>query len=84
MPRCPAGDLFGIKGRAWLALRDLPADERDAARALLRQLDFHADELRLIDADLGRAALARPEVLRLMTIPGIDATVALVDRRGGR
>jgi len=31
----------------------------------------------MIDADLGRVALARPEVLRLMTIPGVHATVAL-------
>ena len=43
----------------------------------MRQLDFHAEELRLIDTDLGQAALGRPEVLRLMTVPGIDATVAL-------
>src|SRR5881409_4011255 len=77
VPRCPAADLFGIKGRKWLAAQDLPADERAAAVALLRQLDFHAEELALIDADLGRAALTRPEVLRLMTIPGVDATVAL-------
>src|SRR3954471_1441932 len=48
-----------------------------AATALLRQLDFHAQELKLIDTDLGRVALDRPEVLRLMTVPGIDATVAL-------
>ena len=48
-----------------------------AATALLRQLDFHAEELRLIDTDLGQVALGRPEVLRLMTVPGIDATVAL-------
>jgi transposase len=77
VPRCPAADLFGIKGRAWLAGQALPADERAAAAALLRQLDFHAEELALIDADLGRAALDRPDVLRLMTIPGVDATVAL-------
>ncbi len=77
VPRCPAADLFGIKGRAWLTQQDLPADEQAAAAALLRQLDFHADELQLIDAELGQAALARPEVLRLMTIPGVDATVAL-------
>ena len=44
---------------------------------MLRQLDFHGEELRLIDTDLGQAALGRPEVLRLMTVPGIDATVAL-------
>ena len=43
----------------------------------MRQLDFHAEELRLIDTDLGQVALGRPEVLRLMTVPGIDATVAL-------
>jgi transposase len=77
VPRCPAADLFGIKGRAWLAAQDLPPDEQAAATALMRQLDFHAAELALIDADLGKAALARPEVLRLMTIPGVDATVAL-------
>jgi transposase len=77
VPRCPAADLFGRKGRRWLAQQDLPPDELAAATALLRQLDFHAEELRLIDTDLGQAALARPEVLRLMTVPGVDATVAL-------
>jgi transposase len=75
--RCPAADLFGIKGRRWLAEQDLPADERAAATALLRQLDFHADELALIDKDLAQAALRREDVRRLMTIPGVDATVAL-------
>jgi transposase len=77
VPRCPAADLFGIKGRAWLAEQDLPADEHAAVSALLRQLDFHAEELRLIDRDLGQVALDRPQVRRLMTIPGVDATVAL-------
>jgi transposase len=77
VPRCPAADLFGKKGRAWLAEQQLPADERRAAEALLRQLDFHAEELRLIDAELARVALKRPEVTRLMTIPGVDVTVAL-------
>src|SRR5688572_311320 len=28
--RCPAADLFGRKGRAWLAEQALPADERQA------------------------------------------------------
>jgi transposase len=75
--RCPAADLFGIKGRAWLAEQDLPPDEEAAAAALLRQLDFHADELALIDKDLALVALGREDVRRLMTIPGVDATVAL-------
>lgn len=33
--------------------------------------------MRLIDAELGRIGLARDDVKRLMTIPGVDATVAL-------
>jgi transposase len=77
VPRCPAADLFGHKGRAWLAEQELPLDERRAAEALLRQLDFHGQELKLIDAELARVALHRGEVKRLMTIPGVDATVAL-------
>jgi len=77
IPRCPAADLFGRKGRIWLAEQELPVDERQALEALLRQLDFHGEELGLIDADLAKVALARNEVKRLMTIPGIDATVAL-------
>src|SRR5213593_4220060 len=77
IPRCPAADLFGHKGRRWLAEQDLPTDERQAVEALLRQLDFHGEELKLIDAELARVALASAEVKRLMTIPGVDATVAL-------
>ena len=77
IPRCTAADLFGHKGRAWLAEQDLPLDERQAVEALLRQLDFHGEELRLIDAELARVALRRDDVKRLMTIPGVDATVAL-------
>jgi transposase len=77
IPRCPAADLFGHKGRAWLVEQDLPPDEQAAAVALLRQLDFHGEELRLLDTELGQVGLDRPEVLRLMSVPGIDATVAL-------
>jgi transposase len=77
IPRCPAADLFGIKGRCWLANQYLPPDEESAVEALLRQIDFHGQELRIIDAALGRIALEREEVKRLMTIPGIDATVGL-------
>jgi transposase len=75
--RCPAADLFGNTGRAWLATQDLPADEHQAVGALGRQLDFHGQELRIVDAELGRVGLERAEVRRLMTIPGVDATVAL-------
>src|SRR5579884_3443928 len=77
VPRPPVADLFGIKGRCWLANQALPADEELTVEALLRQLDFYGQELRIIDAELGRVALGREEVKRLMTIPGVDATIAL-------
>src|SRR4051794_4804531 len=77
IPRCPAADLFGHKGRRWLAEQELPADERQAVAALLRQLDFHGQELRIIEAELARVALGSDDVKRLITIPGVDATVAL-------
>src|ERR687890_1237412 len=77
VPRCPAADLFGKKGRAWLACQELPADERQAVGALLRQLDVHAEELALIDAALAKTALGCEDTRRLMTIPGVDVAVAM-------
>ncbi len=77
VPRCPAADLFGLKGRRWLAEQELPADERQAVAALLRQLDFHGEELRLIDTELARTALGCENTRRLMTIPGVDVTIAM-------
>jgi len=77
IPRCPAADLFGIKGRAWLAEQQLPDDERQAVIALLRQLDFHGHELALIDRELAKIALGCQDTKRLMTIPGVDVTVAM-------
>ena len=59
IPRCPFADLFGVKSRCWLANQRLPVDEEFAVEALLRQLDFHRQELRIIDAALGRIALER-------------------------
>jgi transposase len=77
LPRCPAADLFGHKGRRWLATQPLPDDEAVTVAALLRQLDFQGEELRLLDAALAEEALRRPDVLRLMTIPGVDMAVAV-------
>lgn len=43
--RPPAADLFGHRGRAWLAEQQLPLDERLTVDGCLRQLDFLAEEL---------------------------------------
>jgi transposase len=45
-------DLSGTAGRHWLSRQDLPADERSAVAALLRQLDFHGGELAVVDKEL--------------------------------
>jgi transposase len=76
-PTCPVSDLFGNAGRHWLGQQVLPVDERRSVEALMRQLDFHGDELRIVDRDLAVEALQDPAVARLMTIPGIDAIVAM-------
>lgn len=69
-------DLFGSRGRAWLAAQHLPPDEHQSIEASLRQLDFVDGELRLIDASIAEQALGCPAVRRLVTVPGVHATTA--------
>lgn len=77
VPPCPHADLFGPRGRAWLLAQPLPADERDALERHLREYDRLTDDLRVVERELARDALANPNVKRLMTIPGIDMVVAV-------
>lgn len=77
VPTCPHADLFSGVGRRWLAGRDLPADEQRSVDALIRQLDFHGDELREVERDIAVEAIDDPIIGRLMTVPGIDVTVAV-------
>lgn len=76
-PTPPVSDLFGKAGRHWLSRQELPADERSSVAALLRQLDFHGNELAVVDKDLAVEAVGDPVVGRLMTIPGVDAIAAI-------
>jgi transposase len=77
VPTCPHADLFSGVGRRWLANQDLPADEWRSVGALLRQLDFHGDELAEVERDIAIEAIDDPVVARLMTVPGIDVCVAM-------
>ena len=74
--RPPASDLFGIKGRAWLASQQLPPAEQETAAGCLRQIDFLDAEIAMIDAKLAALALESPDARRLMTIPGVDVAAA--------
>jgi transposase len=63
--RPAATDLFGVRGRRWLASLELAVDERQTINATLRQLDFLGGELAVIDRQLaqesgGRAAQEAP------------------------
>ena len=45
-------DLFGARGRRWLAEQDLPADEQETIAACLRQIEFLDGEIALIERAL--------------------------------
>ena len=77
VPPCPHADLFGSRGRAWLLAQPLPPDEGEAIARHLREHDRLSEDLRVVERELARDALADANVKRLMTIPGIDMVVAV-------
>src|SRR5271166_6500454 len=77
IPSCPHADLCGASGRAWLLEQVVPEDERLAIERHLREFDRLGEDLKIIERDLARSALADAAVQRLMTIPGVDMVVAL-------
>lgn len=74
---CPASDLFGKKGRAWLSTQPLPQDERLGVEQRLRMLDQLGKDLQEIEQPLAQAALGHHQIERLMTITGVNALIAL-------
>jgi transposase len=69
-------DAFGKAGREWLAGLELPIDERLTLDGCLRQVDFLDAEVAAIDREIAKQALTWPEVLRLMTVPGVNVQTA--------
>ena len=74
--RPPVKDAFGKGGRRWFATLELPVDERLTLDGCLRQVDFLDEEVAALDREIARQALAWPEVLRLMTVPGVNVHTA--------
>jgi transposase len=71
------GTLFSKRGRAWLEALPLAEDQR---RVILRhagELDRLGAELAELDKSIAQKALNDPQVRRLMTITGVNATVAM-------
>nr|WP_323072407.1 transposase [Mycetohabitans endofungorum] len=75
--RCPATDLFGRKGRAWLANQPLPADERMGVEQRLRELDRLGEDLKQIEQALAQSVLNDERLRNLLTITGVNAIVAI-------
>jgi transposase len=75
IPRCPH-DLFGQRGRHWLERQKLPDDERAAIGRHLRELDRLGEDLDALDRDIAQAVMNNPSVKRLLTITGVNLTVA--------
>jgi transposase len=76
VPPCPHADLFGGLGRAWLGRQTLPEDEAAAIGRHLRELDRLSEDLAVLDREVAQAASGDPGVRRLLTITGVNLTVA--------
>ena len=73
---CPHAELFGRLGRSWLGRQPLPSDELMAIDRHLRELDRLGEDLAVLDRELAQAATDDSAVKRLLTISGINLTVA--------
>ena len=72
----PCSDLFGIKGRRWLAGLELPLEERESVDAGIRHVEFLDAEIAAVERLIAQQALSWPEIRRLMTVPGVNLICA--------
>lgn len=75
--RCPATDLFGKKGRAWLGVQPLPLDERLGVEQRLRELDRLGEDLHEVEQALAQATIDGARLRLMLTITGVNTTVAI-------
>ena len=72
----PMSDVFGVKGREWLAGLELPVEETETVGGCLRHIEFLDGEIAAVDALVATEALGSPDALRLMTVPGVNVICA--------
>jgi transposase len=75
-PKAPCSDLFGVKGREWLAGLELPSEERESVDAAMRHIEFLDCEIKEVEKLIAQQALNWPEIQRLMTVPGVNVICA--------
>jgi transposase len=72
----PCSDLFGVKGREWLAAVELAPEERESVDAAMRHIAFLDSEIAAVEKLIAQQALSWPEIRRLMTVPGVNLICA--------
>jgi transposase len=72
----PFKDLFSKAGRLWLS--ELSLDKEGAATLArhLRQLELIEKEMATLDQSIATTAYQHPQIKLLLTLPGVDVTVA--------
>ena len=76
IPKPPVSDLFGVKGRRWLAELELPLEERESVDTAMRQVEFLDSEVAAVERLIAQQALGWEEIRRLMTVPGVNLICA--------
>ena len=76
IPKCPHADLFNKRGRDWLTRQPVPEDERAAIARHVRELDRLGEDLAVLDRDIAQDAIDDEAIQRLLTITGVNLTVA--------
>ncbi len=74
----PVTDLFGKRGRLWLAGLKLPAAARESVNVCLRLLDGYSEEIQKQNLQLSKKAEHDERAQWLMTIPGIGECSAMM------
>ena len=72
----PVADVFGVRGRTWLAAVPLAPDARAALDAHLRLHDATAHEIERAEVAIAKLAAGDARVRHLLTVPGVGLTTA--------
>jgi transposase len=76
--RSPVTDVFGKRGRLWLAGVKLPAQARESVKVCLRLLDGYSEEIQKQNLQLSEQAKQDKRAAWLRTIPGIGECSAMM------
>jgi len=76
--RSPVTDLFGKRGRQWLAQVKLPMQARESVAVCLRLIDGYTQEIEEQNRQLSEKAKRDQRARWLMTIPGVGVYSAML------